>query len=165
LKLNYYRLFIIFLWRYLYFFKNKLLWEQRPLLERQNTVYVQKNQDLKRATQDEEDENEQEEEATEIKPVKKINYIKFNQDSSLFSFATEHGFHIHQVANKKEMFVNQTLGPLKITSILTRSNIVALVGTEENTKITNQQIIIWDMCNWNKKNLIKKFIFSKIRYY
>jgi hypothetical protein len=71
-------------------------------------------------------------------------YATFNQDSSCFAVSTNKGFKVYNSFPFKNNFERIFDGGIKIVELMYRSNIFALVGSENNTKYTPNKVIIWD---------------------
>jgi len=90
-----------------------------------------------------------------------INYYNFNEDGSCISIGTKNGFKIilcEPYDNHYESNFNTGIG---ITEMYKSSNIIALTGSEKDSKFPENKLIIWDD---NKKEIIKELrLISKIR--
>ena len=90
-----------------------------------------------------------------------INYYNFNEDASCISIGTKLGFKIitcNPYNNHHYRIFNRGIG---IIEMYGTSNIIALTGSEKNTKFPLNKLIIWDD---NKLEIIREIRFmSKIR--
>lgn len=73
-----------------------------------------------------------------------INSLSFNQDFSLFSIATENGFHIYNTLPFKEGYKKGLQGGLMKCELSYKSNYLALVGGGNVPKYNNKKVIIYN---------------------
>ncbi|KAJ5071085.1 wd-repeat protein interacting with phosphoinosides wipi -related [Anaeramoeba ignava] len=67
-----------------------------------------------------------------------------NFDSDFFGVGTETGFKIFRVASAEYCFQRETKTPVKLFSLLSRSNIFAFVGDGSKKDFPSNKVCIWD---------------------
>ena len=78
------------------------------------------------------------------KNSKKILYTSINQSGRFFSIGTEVGFQVYN-ANPLKLKVDRKFeGGVSIIEMFYNSNILALVGTGQNTEYPLNRLIFWD---------------------
>lgn len=77
-------------------------------------------------------------------PTDRILDISFNQDQGCFAVSTENGFSIYNSYPFKDTFQRNFDSGIGITSMLFRSNILALVGGGAKPKYSPKKVVLWD---------------------
>jgi hypothetical protein len=62
-----------------------------------------------------------------------INSVNFNQDSGCFICCTNHGLQVYNTYKLQSTFERGFIGGLKFAEMLYRTNIIAFIGTGNNT--------------------------------
>ena len=73
-----------------------------------------------------------------------IHDINFNQDQGCFAVATSSGFWVFNTHEFQSTFKRAFEGGVRLVEMLYRTNIVALVGTGDNTSYPRDRLILWD---------------------
>ena len=90
-----------------------------------------------------------------------INYYNFNEDGSCISIGTKLGFKIVTSETYSSYHYKKFGRGIGIVEMYQSSNIIALTGSETNSKYPENKLIIWDD---NKEEIIKEIrVSSKIR--
>lgn len=90
-----------------------------------------------------------------------INYYNFNEDGSCISIGTKLGFKIVTCEPFSSYHYKKFGRGIGIVEMYQSSNIIALTGSETNSKYPENKLIIWDD---NKEEIIKEIrVSSKIR--
>ena len=87
----------------------------------------------------------------------KANSIRFNQDYSMFSMATERGYKIYQTFPLSDNHEKNLSGGLSICEMSYRSNYLALVGGGTLPKFSNKKVVIY---NDNEECIESEFKFT-----
>ena len=91
-------------------------------------------------------------------------YSTFNQDSSCFCIGTKKGFRIYNTYPVRCLQKREIDGGISIIEILNRCNVLALVGTGDNPKFSQNKVILWDDSQSKVINeLIVKFYIKNIK--
>jgi len=81
---------------------------------------------------------------TETSSFERINYISMNEDESLFAVGTTFGFHVFNVDPLKRRFYRDWGSSVGIIEVYKRTNIVALVGSDNGSRFSPNKLTIWD---------------------
>lgn len=74
----------------------------------------------------------------------KANSIRFNQDFSLFSIATERGYKVYQTYPLADFHEKILYGGIYLCQMSYKSNFLALVGGGKMPKFTNKKVVIYN---------------------
>ena len=74
----------------------------------------------------------------------KANSIRFNQDFSLFSMATERGYKVYQTYPLADFHEKILYGGISLCQMSYKSNFLALVGGGKMPKFTNKKVVIYN---------------------
>ena len=90
-----------------------------------------------------------------------INYYNFNEDSSCILLGTKNGFRIILCEPYDDHYEYNLQSGIGMIEMYKSSNILALIGCENDSKFPENKLIIWDD---NKKEIVKELrLISKIR--
>lgn len=78
------------------------------------------------------------------KKKKELLFAGFNQDNQCFSVGTNDGFRIYNTEPFKMKFERILEGEIAMVIMLYRTNILALVGSDNNINYKRSKLIIWD---------------------
>ena len=78
------------------------------------------------------------------KKKKELLFAGFNQDNQCFSVGTNDGFRIYNTEPFKLKFERILEGEIAMVIMLYRTNILALVGSDNNINYKRSKLIIWD---------------------
>ena len=92
------------------------------------------------------------------KKQKKLLFAGFNQDCQCFSVGTNSGFIIYNTDPFKKNFERLLEGEIAMVVMLYRTNILALVGSDNNMNHKKSKLIIWDD---NKKKALSELKFNQ----
>ncbi|XP_041362841.1 WD repeat domain phosphoinositide-interacting protein 4-like [Gigantopelta aegis] len=83
--------------------------------------------------------------------TRSINSLRFNQDHSCFTCASNSGLKIYNVEplTQKLYLGVDSVGSLASAEMLFRSNLIALVGGGNTPKFDEKAVLIWDNCQRN----------------
>ena len=74
----------------------------------------------------------------------KATSMRFNQDYSLFSIATERGYKVYTTYQMSDHYEKILYGGLSLCQLSYKSNFLALVGGGKVPKFTNKKVVIYN---------------------
>ena len=92
------------------------------------------------------------------KKKKELLFAGFNQDNQCFSVGTNDGFRIYNTEPFKMKFERILEGEIAMVIMLYRTNILALVGSDNNMNHKRSKLIIWDD---NQKKSLSELKFNQ----
>lgn len=94
----------------------------------------------------------------------KLLYVTFNYDNSCFSVGTNKGFRIYNSYPLKCSIKREIEGGVSVIEILNRSNVMAFVGTGNNSKFAPNKVILWDEVSSKVVNeIVLRYTIKKIK--
>ena len=73
-----------------------------------------------------------------------IHSVSFNQDQGCFILSTTIGIRVFNTFEFQSTFHRKFEGGIRLAEMLNRTNVIALVGTGENTSYPKDRLILWD---------------------